>query len=168
MKKFLIAAAFAAGMATSAFAAHSSMEGLALGVEWRGDYVFGGNSFANGAAFTFKLPGIPPVFGLSFYIGNAFSMGLTADWWLWKPTLASGAIDVCLYVGPGLYGQVLLGSTFNLDLGLRIPVGLQLWVLQPLELFIEIAPAIGVGGIGGTISFPRVTLQSAVGLRFWF
>ena len=69
-----------------------------------------------------------------------------------------------LYVGPGLY--TVIGSNV-FDLGVRVPVGIHMYVIDPLELFLEIAPALGVGLSGG-FEFPRFDVQGAVGFRFWF
>ena len=160
-------------MSAGAYAAHNNMNGLALGIGFRGDYIFasgGAGAPGYGPTFMFKIPGFPPMFGLSFNLSSTvFNLGVTADWWLFKPTLATGAVDLCLYIGPGLYGSFTFASSYaNIGLGLRIPVGLQLFIIEPLEIFFELAPAIGVGGIGQTIYFPAWGIQGNLGFRFWF
>ncbi|MEK6795287.1 MAG: DUF3996 domain-containing protein [Spirochaetota bacterium] len=173
MKKLFLTVAFAVSMSAGAFAAHSSMEGLSLGIGFRGDYLLGSGGVGNtgyGPAFMFKLPGFPPMFGVAFNFGAAgFNLGVTADWWLFKTTLASGTVDLCLYIGPGVYGSFSFASSYaNIGVGLRIPVGLQLFIIAPFEIFLELAPAIGVGGIGNTIYFPAWGVQGNLGFRFWF
>ncbi|MBI4979548.1 MAG: hypothetical protein HZC28_18870 [Spirochaetes bacterium] len=171
MKRLILVLALAAVALTGVFAKSVKTDGLALGVEWGGNYGFvnGLGAFGNNAAITFKLPSLPPMFGVSMAVGgSALGVGLTADWWSYRAALATGSIDVFMYVGPGIYANLVLGSSFNLDAGLRIPVGFQFYVLQPLELFIEPALAIGVGGIGNSLRIPTVGIQLQVGARFWF
>ena len=108
-----------------------------------------------------KLDEFPAVFGLGVSIGSSIRIGATADWWLWGMDLGD---ILYLYVGPGLYARI--GGGF--DVGARVPVGLQFWVIDPLELFLEVAPAIGISLIGGALDFPDFKLQSSLGFRFWF
>ncbi len=106
-----------------------------------------------------------PLLGISAS-GNSdqFNLGLTADWWLYHEHLA-GILN--LYAGLGGYGVLGLGNSTNFQIGARIPVGLQIFPIDVLELFLEVAPAVGVT-LGDNFSFPNWGLQSAVGFRFWF
>lgn len=106
-------------------------------------------------------PVVPIVFGVGFTIGQqVLNIGITADWWVLNENLFS---FVNLYVGPGLY----VGIANDLDLGLRVPVGINIFPLSFLELFLEIAPTLGIQ-LGNPIVFPRFGLQGSFGLRFWF
>lgn len=106
-------------------------------------------------------PEIPIVFGVGLAIGeNTFQVGITADWWLVNQNLFS---FVNLYVGPGLY----VGISNGVDLGARVPVGINIWPLDFLEIFLEIAPTLGIQ-FADPIVFPRFALQGSFGLRFWF
>ena len=116
-----------------------------------------------GALLSFRLDSYPAVFGLGFSTGGgSFSLGATADWWLYNASLIS---ILSLYVGPGVYldlniydGNVAFGA------GVRVPVGLQAWIIEPLELFFEVAPTFGLKNG----DFPAFGVQGAVGFRFWF
>jgi hypothetical protein len=108
-----------------------------------------------------KLDQIPFLMGLGFTIGqNQFELGFTADWWLFSENLVS---FINLYAGPGLY----LGVAQDLQLGGRIPVGLNIYPLDILELFLEIAPTISAT-FGDPITFPNFDFQGSFGFRFWF
>ena len=118
-----------------------------------------GGSVGPGVLLSLKLDDFPMVFGVgASFGGGVFQFGATIDWWLWHTNLGS---IFGLYVGPGAYLSV---GTAYFGVGLRIPIGLQAWIIDPLELFLEIAPTLGYGG--GT--FPRFGVQGAVGFRFWF
>lgn len=108
-----------------------------------------------------KIDQIPFLMGIGFSIGQErFAFGFTADWWALNQNLFS---FVNYYLGPGLY----LGYANSLLVGGRLPVGLNIFPVKNLELFLEVAPTLAVG-IGNTIDFPVFGIQGAFGLRFWF
>ncbi len=116
----------------------------------------------NSALLSFRLPKFPAVFGLGLTlptVGDA-SMVLLADWWLAKGNLVS---FVNYYVGPGAF----LGISRTATLGVRVPVGLNAYPIKPLELFVELAPAMTIIDTTG-VSIPQWGLQAGFGFRFWF
>ena len=114
-----------------------------------------------GAALTISLPKIPLVIGAGVLIsGEEFLVGITADWWIFQEKLGSIA---GLYIGPGIYLKI--GTPF--EFGVRVPVGFQIFPIDPLELFLELAPQLGIG-FADPIRFPQVTVAGSVGFRFWF
>ena len=113
------------------------------------------------AMLSLKFDTFPAVFAMGASIGSEiFQVGIIADWWLIHANLAS---FLSLYIGPGLYAQI--SSSFGV--GARIPVGLQAFILDSFEIFLEIAPAIGIR-IADPIKIPAFGLQGAFGFRFWF
>ncbi|MBN1686001.1 MAG: hypothetical protein JW852_05065 [Spirochaetales bacterium] len=121
-----------------------------------------GGSLGTSGMLSVKFDEYPAVFGLGARFGyDWFNIGITADWWLYETNLVE-MLD--LYVGPGLYA--VLGSGV-FDLGLRVPVGIHMFVIDPLELFLELAPAIGIG-LSPELRFPQFDIQGAIGFRFWF
>jgi hypothetical protein len=113
------------------------------------------------AMLSFKLDESPAVFAVGASIGsNKFELGVTADWWMYQTELVS---IFHMYVGPGVYAQI--GNGFAL--GVRVPIGVQAFVLEPLELFLEVAPALGIK-LSDPIDFPTFGVQGAFGFRFWF
>ncbi|HOX92046.1 MAG TPA: hypothetical protein PLC54_03925 [Spirochaetales bacterium] len=102
-----------------------------------------------------------PLIGLGFSLGqNVVSFGFTADWWMVNENLFS---FINFYLGPGFY----LGYQTDLLLGGRLPIGLNIFPVKSLELFLEIAPTLAVR-LSDPIVFPEFGLQGAFGLRFWF
>lgn len=108
-----------------------------------------------------KLSNIPFLMGLGFSIGDTTSsFGFTGDWWVANQNLFS---FVNYYLGPGFY----IGYSNALVLGGRFPLGLNVYPIKNLELFVELAPTLAVG-LGDPITFPVFGVQGAFGARFWF
>ncbi|MDR2658829.1 MAG: hypothetical protein LBC27_02405 [Spirochaetaceae bacterium] len=137
----------------------ASVEAFSFGLGVRGNWGYDG---IGGGSLLFS-PNRDFHFGLSYYIGDVLHLGLTADWWFYEWELAG---PLSLYIGAGLYGWVWLGDDVNTGLGVRVPVGLDLNPTDWLEIFLEIAPQIGVGllpsvGISGN------WISASIGIRFW-
>jgi hypothetical protein len=115
----------------------------------------------SGAMLSLKVSQIPFLMGFGFSIGqNTTSFGVTGDWWIANRNLFS---FVNYYMGPGFY----LGYSNALMLGGRFPLGINIFPIKPVELFLEIAPTLTIG-LGDPIQFPIFGVQGAFGARFWF
>ena len=113
------------------------------------------------AMLSLKLPSIPFLWGVGAQIGqDTFQLAFTADWWLYQTNLVS---FLNLYVGPGLY----LAVPQPFEIGGRVPIGLNAYPLEVLELFLEIAPTLVFFSSDG-VRIPTFGLQGAFGFRFWF
>jgi len=122
---------------------------------------FGGGLPGSNVMLSLRIDSIPFLMGLGFNLNETNpAFGLTGDWWVLNENLFS---FVNYYLGPGFY----IGYSNALLLGGRFPVGLNVFPLEPLELFVEVAPTVAVI-IGDSITFPEWGFQSAFGLRFWF
>ena len=120
-----------------------------------------GTDIPMSALLSFKLPQFPVMFGAGMRLNESvFNLALTADWWLYRTHLVG---VVSLYIGPGLYITI----PDNVRFGLRLPVGIQAFIIEPFELFLEIAPTITIVAPEG-IEIPSFGAQGAVGFRFWF
>lgn len=116
----------------------------------------------NSAMLSLKIPQLPIVWGIGARIGtDYFDLGLTADWWLYHQNLVS---FIGLYVGPGLY----LTLPQTVEVGGRIPIGINAFPLDILELFLEIAPTLLFFSSDAGVQIPRFGLQGSFGFRFWF
>ncbi len=114
------------------------------------------------AMLSVKIPQMPILWGVAVQFGaGIFNFGLTADWWLYQQDLVS---FIGLYVGPGLY--MSLPQPF--EIGGRVPIGLNAFPLDFLELFVEVAPALVLYSSDAGVTIPNFRLQGAVGIRFWF
>ena len=122
---------------------------------------FGGGLPGSNVMLSLKVSQVPFLMGIGFNINeNTAAFGFTGDWWVSNQNLFS---FINYYLGPGFY----LGYANRLLLGGRFPIGLNVYPVKNLELFLEFAPTLAVG-IGDSITFPEWGFQSAFGLRFWF
>lgn len=114
-----------------------------------------------------KLDSFPLLLGIGGSFGeNQIRLGITADYWIANNNLAS-ILNWYIGIG-GFFGAGIAENGGDFDAGLRIPIGLNIFVLdRVLELFVEIAPAIGVR-FGNTVQFPALGAQGALGFRVWF
>ncbi|WP_053228219.1 hypothetical protein [Spirochaeta cellobiosiphila] len=155
MKKIIIALAFLS-ISVGAFA----QTGLGAAFHFM-------NGPTPGISFNIASPKIPgTVLGLSLNIdADSFDVGMYDDWWLYRQMIA-GPLSV--YLGPGFYVRIKGdGDTIDPNFGARMPIGLQFFPIEPLELFIEGAPTAGIQ-VGDNFQFPVWGFQAGLGLRFWF
>ena len=155
-RAFILAVVLACGVAGVAEAKES---GWAIGGEGS-LYLAGNGGLPMAAMFVFHVPEIPLMFGVG--ISTTPALGATVDYWAAHGPLAS-VFD--WYLGVGGYLIVDFASPASVTAGGRIPIGLQAWpVGQVLEIFLEIAPAVGVIVVPTAFEWH---LQGAFGLRFW-
>ena len=157
-KRILVAVLALMFCATGAFAAKGG--GLAIGGEGSLYFAGSGGGLPMSAMLTLHLPSFPLYLGIG--ISTEPAVAVTADYWFAHGSLVS-FLD--WYAGVGGYLTVDLNPV-SFTAGGRIPLGLQAWPFgQNLELFMEIAPAVGVILVPTSFDWH---LQGAVGLRFWF
>jgi len=121
-----------------------------------------------GAELALHIPKIPLYFGIGVSslpdIADP-TLAMTIDYWLMHKHLV-GIME--LYVGLGLYGALGFDPT-TYEVGLRLPIGLQFWVLknERLEVFLEGAPA-WVPVVTDDFDPVNFQAQVALGFRLWF
>jgi len=152
MKKIVIVLALAAIIATgTAFADHPN--GLGIGVV--GNYSgwgFGGT----GGGLSLKIPGIPIYWAVSLGFGtNYLGFGVTGDSYFIDGRL-TGPLHWFLGLGAyfNFYSYSEKYTTIEYSFtwmygGGRIPIGLSFQPIDLLEIFIDIAPSLGVGIYSG-------------------
>jgi hypothetical protein len=121
-----------------------------------------------GAMVALHIPKIPLHFGIGLASLQDFTnpaVTLSVDYWLMHRHLFS---IFELYVGLGLYGAMAFDPSWY-EAGLRLPIGLQAWVLKNelLEVFLEAAPA-WVPLVDSDFDAVNFQAQAALGFRFWF
>ena len=123
-------------------------------------YLAGNGGLPMSAMLTFHVPQVPLMFGLG--VRNPLAIAATADYWAAHGSLTN---IFAWYAGIGAYLSFDVSPGGSITAGGRIPIGLQAWpVGQVLELFVEVAPAVGVILVPTGFDWH---LQGAVGLRVW-
>jgi hypothetical protein len=155
-RSILIAAILACTLAGTASARGT---GFAIGGEGA-LYLAGAGGLPMSAMLTFHLPQVPLMFAVG--VQNPFAIAVTADYWAAHGRIAS---IFAWYAGVGAYLSFDVNPGGSIGAGGRIPIGLQAWPFRDvLELFVEIAPAVGVMLVPTGFDWH---LQGAVGLRIW-
>ncbi|MDR1231312.1 MAG: hypothetical protein LBK61_07920 [Spirochaetaceae bacterium] len=97
---------------------------------------------------------------------DAGMLGGSVDYWFWNQQLtALGPGQLSFFLGGGAYAEIVLGDSFGLDAGLRVPVGLD-WRSGPVDVFLQIFPLIGLSLIPSP-GFGGVNVGGSLGVRFW-
>jgi len=102
-----------------------------------------------------------PVIGLGWSFGNNKGIHLTCDYWIKNTTLAD---PFKWYIGVG--GKLKIGESSekhgsSLGLGIRVPIGLQVFAADNIEIFGEIAPGMTL------IEKTGIDIGGGIGVRFY-
>lgn len=134
---------------------------LGFGIGVQGGGTLGSSIPGTNAMITFKPDNSNLIFGLGADFSREIALGVSADYWFRNDPLGD---IVYWYLGLGIYGGLRTGETTQFAIAARLPIGLNLFVFENfLELYLEGAPAIGVG-----TQIPAFGVQIALGLRLWF
>ncbi|QEN05735.1 hypothetical protein EW093_13800 [Thiospirochaeta perfilievii] len=156
---------------TSIFVGTSSLFSLGLGIQGN---INAGEFFAPGVALSLKLDSVPFYFAFNWQFEEEVkNFSLTSDYWaLNKTMLYVNNQPLNLFFGLGAYCNVTIdqsqnGDYFQPSLGLRIPVGINMYILdRVLEPFIQVAPSFGIHFIP-SLGADTVYWPLSVGIRMW-
>ena len=128
-----------------------------------------GKVFAPGAALLIS-PSRMTHAAINWYLGdgNTSSIGLTLDLVplaLPLSTFASGSLNFTL--GVGLFTNVVFYDDTEFNLGLRIPVGVNVMLARNFEVFFHVAPSFG-GDLLPSLELRDPFYPLALGARLWF
>jgi hypothetical protein len=122
-----------------------------------GNYGFTGGGGGVGLSFKF---GSFPVVGVKYDFSGAGRFGATVDWFVID---AMGLLDnITLFLGPGLFIGVGMGGDAPFDVGIRFPIGIQLWIARKLEIFLDAVPAVPL------LPQPGFAVGAEFGMRIHF
>jgi hypothetical protein len=135
MKKAIISCALFL-MLVSGAGQLNAMSGIGL----YGNLMGNGTGTGGGAGLTLRC-GSFPVIGLEWnFMPHASVLGGSLDGWLVNQLLAE---RLSYYMGIGAYAAATGTSNPSVfTFGGRIPIGLQLFPVDPLEIFLELSPMI--------------------------
>ena len=170
MKKLLLVLLIGFAVSTSAFADH---EGLGIGIV--GGWGWPSHGYAG---LSLKSPTLPVFLGIyPVFAGTSFGVGVTGDFYIIDKSLVNSKMTN----EDGTYNFKLdwflgLGAFVNtwfwdgggwVGIGARVPIGLSWHIIKQLELFMDLAPGIGVSFGAGGVHFPYWAGAFELGLRFW-
>jgi hypothetical protein len=171
LKKLLLLFCFFLVLSAALFADHADDKvavGLFLGGGWGsagGGVVFdnGGGLFTPG--FSLKIPGIPVFWGLNAFFSSVTGLSVSADYYLVDRDLVKdGSFDLDWFLGIGAFTHLFFGDYTGGVLGVRLPIGLSWHINQVFELFLDVAPGIGVSFNSGPF---YGSLTAELGFRAW-
>ena len=81
-----------------------------------------------------------PVLGLQYLISSNPRLGMSCDYYIIDSARIGGIFTY--FVGAGLYGGFAFGDSTAFDFGLRVPVGIQAWLVKKIELYLAGVPMI--------------------------
>lgn len=122
-----------------------------------GNYGFTGGGAGIGLSLKFNSF---PVIGIKYNLDQAGYLGASCDYYVLD---GLGLVDsLGLYLGIGAYAGIDFGDT-SFDLGLRFPIGLQVWVIRKkFEIFLAAIPAVPV------VPTIDILFGMELGARFYF
>jgi hypothetical protein len=180
MKKLLFIVLIGLLVSTAAFADH---QGLGIGIVGGGGW--GGAGFG-WPALSLKIPSVPIFWGIYLPLNSyGWGMGVTGDFYFFDKNLVTndftnedGTYKFRLdwYLGLGGFMNMYFWNNkhgygdFNLDLGVRVPVGLSWHIIRQLELFLGIHPGVGIwiGDYNKDWQVPvHFFIGGEIGLRLW-
>ena len=173
MKKFALITILMFVVSAAAFAERPAGWGIGIlaqhNLAWDG---FGGNW---GVGVSLKAPQWPIFWGINLdFRSNFFGIGLTGDYYLLEQVIVED-VNFGWFIGLGGYGSFasLSNSWTSLRLGGRVPVGVYIMPVDFLEVFLSVAPSLGLGlyfgeGRDSPFNFPEGGFGVDFGIRFWF
>ena len=172
MKTLVLVLVFLVILAVGAFAEHPG--GWGIGIVGQSDFEWDGFAGYGGAALSLKVPQLPIFWGISARIkNNYFGINVTGDYYIIDKRLTSG-INFGWYLGiSGYAGFYHVGGDSNyngLGVGARVPIGIYIIPVRFFEVFLDVAPSLGLGvNFGGVNGFdlPAGGLGADLGVRFW-
>lgn len=180
-KKLVVAVALAAVLATvpvtQTFAdSPVHPDGLGIGVLWGMGWGGSGYGGASNIALSLKLPTMPVFWGINLGVGNHwFSIGVQGDVYFMGGYLVGDMLG--WFLGFGLYGNFGTSTGSGTDVaiigfGARLPIGLTFQLANFFEIFLNMAPTLGLGvwtaGPNSGLEFPHGGIFNfEIGLRIW-
>jgi hypothetical protein len=173
MKKLMLVLLFSVILVVGAFAEHPGGWGIGIvgqsSLDWKGF----DNSW--GAALSLKAPQWPIYLGINGRIRtDYFGLSLTGDYYIIDQTIVPN-VNFGWYFGLGGYaGFYHVGEDIDyngLALGARMPIGIYIIPVRFFEIFLDVAPSLGLGmnfGNKSGLDLPAGGFGADFGVRFWF
>jgi len=166
MKKIAIVLAILLALSASAFADHPTNK---MGIGIVGGSGFGGSGFGGGdIGLALKLQSMPIYWGLHLSLNSAgVGLGATGDvYFTDERLLKEGDFALDWFLGLGGYARLgFWDSGTYAAIGARVPVGLSWHITKEYELWLDLAPSLGIGIT--PLNFPDWDIAGELGFRVW-
>ena len=172
MKKLILVLAFLLILTIGAFAEHPG--GGGIGIVGQSHFEWKEFKGSPGAALSLKMPEKPVYWGINVRLnGSDFWVSVTGDNYIVDKRLLPD-INLGWYLGVGAYaGFFHVGgdsSYSSLGGGARVPIGIYVFPMSFFEVYVDVAPSLGLEILFGNKSgpyFPAGGLGADLGIRFW-
>jgi len=145
------------------FADHSA--GMGIGAVVGSSY--GASGVGGTLGVSLKLPSLPVYWAAGMQLdGDSFSVVATGDWYLIDTDLYSeNGFNLDWFLGAGVYATMgLHKDETQFSLGARLPIGFSWHASQKVEVFFDVAPAVG---FTTEPRFPAWGISAELGFRMW-
>ena len=164
MKRIALALGLIALLGSSAFADHPAGTGVGLVASSN----YGSAGFGSQIGLSLKLRQVPLYWGLRLALNSSYlALGATADQYFTDAGLIrQGAFKLDWFLGLGGYANLSLASTPGASVGARLPIGLSWHITNQFELWLDVAPSLGVSVVP-SFNFPDWSVPGELGFRVW-
>jgi len=175
MKKTVIVLLLSLLLSAGAFADHPS--GWGIGIVGQYNLAWDGFDGSPGLSLSLKAPQMPIYWGINVDLGkHLVGFNITGDYLIIDQPLVR-EVNLGWYLGLGGYVGFYKYSFETTDwvslrAGARLPIGIYIVPVKFFEVFVDVAPSLGMGMYFGdyddSFNFPEGGLGLDLGLRFWF
>lgn len=166
MKKIVLILAIALALSTAAFADHP---GGKIGIGIVGGTTYGEGGVGDGdIGLALKLTSMPIFWGIHMSFTDAgVGLGLTGDVYFNDARLLrEGSFTLDWFLGLGGYANLgFWDSSTTAAIGARVPIGLSWHITREFELWLDIAPSLGLAV--NPLNFPDWGICGELGFRVW-
>jgi len=163
VKRILLVLAALSWLVPAAFADHPSLTGIGLVAT---------SSWANGGAsgqlgLSLKLRQTPIFWGLHLSFASTYlGLGVSGDEYVVdRPLVHDKGFDLDWFLGLGGYAYLEASSIADFGLGARVPIGLSWHIDKQFELWLDLAPSLGISL--NPLYFPDWSVPAELGFRAW-
>jgi len=165
MKKLVLVFMLTILVSAGAFAQRP--DGWGLGLVGRSNFAWDGFGQSFWWGLSLKAPQAPIYWGINLSMRSGFfGASVVGDYYLLDQVIAS-EVNFGWFMGlGGNVGINVYGSDTSVFVGGRIPIGVYIMPVEFFEVFLNIAPTLGLHI--NPFEFPTGFLGFDFGLRFWF
>ena len=163
MKKTALVLVALLALSMAAYADHPNK----LGIGIVGGSGYGSGTIGGDIGLALKLTSMPIYWQANVRLSSGyFGLGVTGDKYFYDQNLLrEGSFKLDWFLGLGGYANLGLGDSAAAAIGARVPVGLSWHITKEFELWLDVAPSLGIGIV--PFNFPDWNVGGELGFRVW-